>query len=65
MTWISVKDRLPEEGEWIIYSAGLPLFTYVGRYCDENDPMPSLPSWLKWEQIKYWMPLPESPKEKT
>jgi len=63
LNWISTKDRLPEAGEWIIYSTGTPLFTYVGRYCNEADPMPSLPNWLKWEQVKHWMPLPEPPKE--
>lgn len=61
--WIKFSDKKPKDGEYIIYSTGNLIFTNLGRYCNENDPMPSLPSFLNWKHMKYWMHLPELPKD--
>ena len=46
--WISVEDRLPEEGEHI-------LVCYIdGWICDQHAPIDN--------GITHWMPLPEPPK---
>lgn len=64
--WISVKDRLPEMGEMIVYSSGISERSCIGRFVGFDDPLgpiPSCPNWLSWEDVKYWMPLPEFPGE--
>ena len=67
-SWISVKDRLPEESGYYItcvaeyykqehvpQCVGVTLFN--GTYWeDDDDP-------LKKELVDYWMPIPELPKE--
>lgn len=63
MKWISVKDRLPEEGQ----------VCFV--YCKENDRLECVPyvgSWplvmINWEKgestdpVTHWMPIPEPPR---
>ena len=56
--WISVKDRLPNKGEWVLAweSQG---FVLVDAWEGEE--------WRIAERncgsIDYWMPLPEPPKE--
>ena len=59
--WISVKDRLPCEQEYVLIFDG----TYqIDRLIDDND----YPG-LSWEynfdnhNITHWMPLPEEPTE--
>jgi hypothetical protein len=64
MEWISVKDKHPEEGEYVL--------TYHHDYMDVAEIM-----WFDYDNIphfvsdsgpsfiaEYWMPLPEPPKEK-
>ena len=58
--WIDVTKELPEDGEWIVYTSGSEFEVYYGRYCCEDDPMPSS-YLLKWERVKYWMRLPKMP----
>ena len=65
--WISVKDRLPENGQLV-----LTLKTYLSEY-GWTDPSYVIDSgWMKndrrfdWDKggkTIYWMPLPEPPKE--
>ena len=68
--WISVKNRLPLEGEELIFRtneiSSKPIFT--GRWEQEG-------KWkvvyatnaqdceIEFEEITHWMPLPEAPKE--
>lgn len=50
--WISVKERLPEDGKYVLaYSADDDYMTVEARH--------------KFDafQITHWMPLPEPPKE--
>ena len=61
--WISVKDRLPEDNQWIIYSSGDICCCSFGRYCGEEDPMPSAKPWLEWDRVKFWMSIPDPPEE--
>lgn len=67
--WISVKDRLPEDGQSCIYVIHIPKKNewkldygewqaeenvFYGEYIDYRD--------LNWT-LTHWMPLPEPPKE--
>lgn len=59
--WISVKDRLPEEGECVIvYDTredyiGMWEFSGVAWYNDDYNP-------LGIDEVTHWMPLPDAPK---
>lgn len=57
--WISVKDRLPEEGENVLTYGARPFYdvVYVNRLIDKKNG-----EWL-YDGVTYWMPLPELPKE--
>ena len=54
--WISVKDRLPEQGQEIIVYSGGVLKPTVFAYQFWNKHYDS------WARITHWMPLPEPPK---
>lgn len=79
MDWISVKDRLPEDGqEVLVISHGWgERLVYVGQYKRVESETswltgitPKVSNWLLWgwsyikePQVTHWMPLPEPPKE--
>jgi len=57
--WISVEDRLPEEGEWVLifgpgYHVPLEGFLISGAWIDDQ---------FERRTVTHWMPLPEPPKE--
>ena len=62
MEWISVKDRLPEEGRAIL--------VYCPQYKNQYCAFLTDGTWMIFcdvsiickEDVKYWMPLPEPPK---
>ena len=54
--WISVKDRLPEQGKEIIVYSGGVLKPTVFAYQFWNKHYDS------WARITHWMPLPPAPK---
>ena len=65
MEWISVKDRLPEEQQYIIFyinDNGLFLEDRIatgiyedGQFCDDHG--------FNWGlETTHWMPLPKPPK---
>lgn len=61
MEWISVNDRLPDMGEYVLgISPHLEKILIVRRnkfgYVDYS---------IDYHEIIYWMPLPEPPKEAT
>lgn len=71
MEWISIKDRLPEEGEDVLFSVapnGVP-FTRIGLYGDGNWKLlcgmfgeyRTFTSKTVWP-VTHWMPLPPPPK---
>lgn len=51
--WISVKERLPEEGQEILWYHALGGEYCVGQLTDATTP----------PFFTHWMPLPEAPKE--
>lgn len=60
MDWISVRDRLPEQEEYVaVYDAAdgcvSVAYTFEGWWRTDGDADP--------EQVTHWMPLPEPPKE--
>jgi len=65
--WISVKDRLPEEDEFI-FIASVPLDEVdFGVYVDRGDGTKAFKNpyigYYIYPQITHWMPLPKPPKE--
>ena len=54
--WISVKDRLPEQGQEVIVYSGGVLKPTVFAYQFWNKHYDS------WARITHWMPLPQPPK---
>lgn len=74
-TWISVKDRLPEIGETVVVvwdkGNGYPdRITSHMTHMNGNFDATNQKYWViqhrvhpNQDEIKYWMPLPEPPKE--
>lgn len=65
MTWISVKDRLPEENSWVLCTDGKSQYKKIyerGIFYDDEffcyTPIGII------ENVTHWMPLPEPPKSK-
>ena len=54
--WISVEDRLPEQGEEAICIAA-DGDMMIGKYTEWGWMFPCY-----FEELTHWMPLPESPK---
>lgn len=70
--WISVKDRLPEEGEEVLvfgqYLNDIPKVLGVkSRYKGDQDWKYTWEGSDEWvyreDDVTHWMPLPEPPKE--
>lgn len=63
-SWISVKDRLPENGQWVVvrYKVKGRIYSDVANYIMEL-------WWLDWDtnglelDAISWIPLPEPPEE--
>lgn len=56
--WISVKDRLPDEGENVLTYGARPFYDvfYVNRLIDKKNG-----EWL-YDGVTHWMPLPQKPE---
>lgn len=54
--WISVSDRLPEQGQEVIIYTGNILKPTVMAYQFWN------PKYDTWTHVTHWMPLPEGPR---
>lgn len=59
-TWISVKERLPEEGERVLFFCDDVDIGYFFKergwhFLDGGD-------WFEINEVTHWMPLPEPPK---
>lgn len=60
--WISVKQQLPEDGSWQIFTDGENIS--VERYkMDAYDHFFPNGRWFDYEDATHWMPLPTPPKE--
>jgi hypothetical protein len=77
--WISVEERLPENGRYLVFQKSF----ISGGYCDFatftqcysgllGDPMNGKQLWYEYDgeygdyevtNVTHWMPLPEAPKE--
>ena len=66
--WISVKDRLPKSGAYVlVYDALNELVQIMLVDCDENWYDDRMRFYCKNEsgEITHWMQLPEPPKEES
>jgi hypothetical protein len=69
MDWISVKDRLPPEGELVLrYGKILDRYQvdYVILFEDSSEPYPYIWASTLYDEcvrITHWMPLPLPPEE--
>jgi Protein of unknown function (DUF551) len=79
MKWISVKDRLPKQHEWVlafcdntIYLATYRAKGSIGVTCKDGIPFsyPDKDEWMQdsccndiLEPATHWMPLPKFPEE--
>ena len=70
MDWIDVKDRLPEEGQEVIYYfeyTGISIGIFKRQYIREFDHTFNCFSGSRGflcDDVTHWMPLPEPPKVK-
>lgn len=54
--WISVEERLPEPGKWVLaYCGSYANWFVLNKWCGTE--------WLHVMPVTHWMPLPEPPKE--
>ena len=60
MNWISTKDRLPDEGQYVICSAKMDGETWWFGCCKYNGFFPWV-SLTKPDPVEYWRPLPTPP----
>lgn len=60
MEWISVKDRLPEQGQEVLtyYNLIAQGMYYVDQYPNEMTENGDIV-----KELTHWMPLPEPPKD--
>ncbi len=68
MKWISVKDRFPAEGKYVlVWDGNLNLdnvpFYEIASYRSFNNGSVFVSGPYSLQNIKFWMPLPEPPKE--
>lgn len=56
--WISIKDRLPEDGTWNIFTDGESISVERYKY-DAIDHFFPEGRWFTVEDVVAWMPLPE------
>jgi len=65
MEWIKVADKLPEEGQIVIYYFSVTGID-IGQYNKDEETGINVFSgcngWLG-DDVTHWMPLPKSPKE--
>ncbi len=67
MNWISVKERLPEDGELVlVYNARDDFLAVLEHDSSEYEsPWHGGDYWLDEDDVTHWMPLPELPKEEA
>lgn len=68
MEWISVNDRFPDEGKYVlVYDGNRNLddvpFYEIAAYRIFNNGAHFISSCYSLQNIKFWMPLPSPPKE--
>lgn len=72
MEWISVKDRLPNDGVSVLVTVDLKHRKFVGVFFHHKHPLHDEKKWISesqpdydygYENVTHWMPLPEPPKQ--
>jgi len=63
MTWISVNDRLPEEGKTVITYSDPYIRTAEILFVDKNGNLNWLDGAVCFDRVTHWMPLPDAPKQ--
>lgn len=78
MEWISVKDRLPDDGKYVLVYPAEDFHITVGYFERDNvhyyiesngskfytdDGWETEIPWAQKGRVTHWMPLPEHPKE--
>ncbi len=76
MEWISVKDQLPEDGEYVLiynftdYPKGIQCAVFIKEFSDEFGDLNRWQSqdggtfvYSEWNEVTHWMHLPEPPKD--
>jgi len=63
MEWINIKDRMPEEGEWIIIGSTEYPAIETAMWLEGKYVLPDF-GYLPRPDTTHWMPLPETPKQK-
>lgn len=59
--WVSVKDTLPKEHEWIYLGNSKHQLTTWGIFLNGKFVNPDL-NYMEIDLVTHWMPLPEPPK---
>lgn len=62
MKWISVKDKLPPENEWLYFGNSKGQMVTWGIYLEGKFVNPDL-NYSEIIGISHWMPLPEPPNK--
>ncbi len=62
MMWIDVKERLPQDREWIVYTNNI--WFDASRYYSANNGYVRDDSTIKWPDVTHWMPL-DFPKNRN
>jgi len=68
VTWISTKDRLPDEGSRVLVAIHMPTYSVVrsGKYHDGLFSIDNGDIWMSGDkEVTCWQYLPEPPKEET
>lgn len=65
-TWVSVKDKLPEDLENILFTDGKDVYKgHISKsYLEEDHYWYSVADHAV-EGVKHWMPLPKPPKDES
>lgn len=61
MEWISVKDNLPKENEWIYLGSNKYQTTSWGVFMNGKFVNPDL-NYFEIPFVTHWMPLPDAPE---
>ena len=64
--WVSVRDRLPEKGEYVLVYANAKYINSKKVCIDRLEDGEKTAVWMYthgWFEVTHWMPLPEPPKE--